>query len=170
MQNLLRWLIVGLAAVCLCACHQLDDQRVPNLKVNINLGDQGTWDAYGAKGYGDFNYFIFTTSIREPHGFPYTYNSGTGYGGVLLVWGQNPFTGDVGPLAFDLSCPVERMPDVRIYMDFNTLEAVCPECGSHYDVEEAYGAPASGPAQTLHYSLRPYQCFPTSLGGYIISN
>ena len=152
------------------ACHQLDDDRIPHMAVHIDLSNQGLWNTYGVNAYGQFNNFIFTTSLRIPSGFPYTYNSATGYGGVLLICGQNPYTGDIGPLAYDLSCPVERMPDIRVYVDLNNYQAVCPDCGSHYDIVEAGGAPLSGPAAAMHYALTPYQCYPTLNGGFIISD
>lgn len=135
----------------------------------VDLSNQGVWNTYGVHGFGEFNNFIFTSSIHQPAGFPYTYNSATGYGGILLIYGQNAFSGEVGPLAYDLSCPVERLQDVRVYIDLESLEAVCPECGSRYDVIEAGGAPISGLAQVRHYALSHYECYATNTGGYIIS-
>lgn len=165
----LKVCIVLVAFMLTASCRQLNDERLPAMPVSIDLSNQGMWNAYGVHFYGQFNYFIFTTGIREPSGFPYTYNSATGYGGVLLINGQNNFTGDVGPLAYDLSCPVERQPDIRVYIDLNTLDAVCPRCESHYDVVEAGGAPMSGPAEAMHYALTPYSCYQTNLGGYIVT-
>lgn len=154
--------------IMLCGCHQLNDERIPSMAVNINLSNPGVWNSYGVSGYGRYNYFIFTPTIHEPAGFAYTYNSATGYGGVLLISGQG-FSGDVVPLAYDLSCPVERLPDVRVKIEGEKLEAVCHECGSHYNVTEQNGAPVSGPAYSMHYALTPYSCYPTNTGGYIIT-
>lgn len=156
-------------ALLLASCHQLNNERIPAMAVNIDLSNQGIWNSYGVHGPGQYNYFIFTESFREPAGFPYTYNSATGYGGVLLIGGQNVFTGDVGPLAYDLSCPVERLPDIRVFVDHDTMEAICPVCESHYNVIGANGAPISGPAVEMKYALTPYSCYPTQLGGYIIT-
>ena len=164
-----KFLVPLFISMILASCHQLNDERIPSMPVYIDMSNPGVWNAYGTEGYGNFNYFIYTNAIRLPAGFPYTYNSYTGYGGVLLINGQSGFTGDVGPLAYDLSCPVERLPDIRVYIDTNSLEAVCPDCGSHYDVVEAGGAPVSGPAQSMHYALTHYDCYPTNTGGYIIS-
>ena len=169
-----RYATLPLAFLCLLlsactGCTQLNDERIPSMAVNIDLGNQGIWNTYGVHAYGQYNYFIFTNSIRQPAGFSYTYNSATGYGGVLLIGGQNVFSGDMAPLAYDLSCPVERLPDVRVYIDNNTLDAVCPDCDSHYNVVEANGAPISGPAESMHYALTPYQCYATISGGYVIA-
>lgn len=138
------------------------------MAVYIDLSSQGLWDTYGVEGFGQYNMFIFTSNTRVPAGFPYSYNSATGYGGILLISGQR-FSGDVQPLAFDLSCPVERLPNVRVYIDNNTLDAICPDCGSHYNVVEANGAPLSGPAEAMHYALTPYECYRARTGGYVIT-
>ncbi|MCH5218276.1 MAG: hypothetical protein J1F07_07000 [Muribaculaceae bacterium] len=155
------------AGLLLASCHQLNDERIPAMKVNIDLSNQGLWNTYGVHTYGQVNDFIL--ELRLPAGYPYGYNAGTGYGGVMLIYGQNGFTGEVGPLAYDLSCPVERKPDVRVYVDHESLEAVCPECGSRYNVVEAGGTPVADPAKGLHYGLTPYQCYPTTNGGYVIT-
>lgn len=159
-----------IGALCLLAggCNHLDDERIPAMAVSVDLSNQGIWNTFGVHGYGQYNYFIFRTDMRLPAGFPYTYNSATGYGGVLLIRGQS-FGGDVVPLAYDLSCPVERLPDVRVFIDNNSLEAVCPDCHSRYDVTEAGGAPTDGPAKAMHYGLTPYTCYPTNMGGYFIT-
>lgn len=138
------------------------------MPVNIDLSNPGLWATYGVLGYGQFNNFILAPNCIEPPGFSYVYGSATGYGGVLLICGQ-AISGNIEPLAYDLSCPVERLPEVRVYIDLNTLEAICPDCHSHYDVVEANGAPISGPAEAMHYALTPYSCYPTNTGGYIIT-
>ena len=162
-------LLLPCMALLLASCHQLNNERIPAMAVNIDLSNQGLWNTYGVHAYGQSNYFIFTNYIRQPAGFPYSYNSATGYGGVLLIRGQNGFTGDSAPLAYDLSCPVERMPNIRVYVDDNTMDAICPDCDSHYNVVEANGAPISGPAVEMKYALTSYLCYPTISGGYIIT-
>ena len=152
----------------LSSCNQLDDERIPSYAVNIDMSNPGLWISYGVAGVGDFNYFDINQRI--PAGFPYTYNSATGYGGVLLVFGFDPNLGMPGPLAFDMSCPVERLPEVRVKIDPDSNdEAVCPECHSHYNVIDGIGAPVSGPAVKMKYALTPYACYPVNNGGYIIS-
>ena len=162
----MKWLPLA-ACLSLISCHQLNDERIPLMAVNIDLSNPGVWDVYGVNDYGEYRYFIYTSGIREPAGFPYSYNSATGYGGVLLIGGHLS-SGGVGPLAYDLSCPVERLPEVRVYIEEDTYDAVCPDCGSHYNVVEGIGAPRSGPAEKLHYALTPYSCYPTTSMGYLI--
>lgn len=155
------------------ACNQVDDDRIPSLPVYINLSGPGMWNSYGVAGVGLSREFINFEGIRHPSGFPYNANTYVGFGGVLLIGGMDPFTSQPNvPLAYDLSCPVERSQTVRVYIDSDNLDAVCPQCGSHYDVVVAGGSPVSGPALTgkHKYALRRYVCDQANGGGYIIHN
>lgn len=165
----MRAAIFLIVCTALSGCHQLNDERIPSMAVYIDLSNPGVWNTWGVQGYGIFRYFILMEGISDPPGFPYSYNSATGYGGVLLIGGQDVFSGDVGPLAYDLSCPVERMRNIRVYVDENTFEAICPDCGSHYNAVEGNGAPISGPAKSMNYALTHYSCYPTNTGGYVIT-
>lgn len=163
--------IVLLLAVS--ACNQVDDDRIPSLPVYINLSGPGMWNSYGVAGVGLSREFINFEGVRSPSGFPYNANTYVGFGGVLLVGGMDPFTSQPNvPLAYDLSCPVERSQTVRVCIDPDNLDAVCPQCGSHYDVVVAGGSPVSGPALTgkHKYALRRYVCDQANGGGYIIHN
>lgn len=153
------------------ACNTVDDDRLPTMPVNISLSPDAMWISYGAPSYGDFRYFI--KSERQPQGYPYTDRTATGFGGVLLINGVNPYTSEAGvPLAYDLSCPYERKPDIRVRMegDGMLLEAVCPKCGSHYNVMEAGGSATSGPARDEKLGMTRYECVRSQYGGYVVIN
>lgn len=154
----------------LAGCDSIDDDRIPNLTVSINLSDPGMWNEYGVFGAGYSRRFI--RQLSEPAGFPYTANTYTGFGGIMLIQGIDPFTGDLSPLAYDLACPVECKAEVRVNYDPETYTAICPMCDSHYNVFDRGGAPISGPAATREhkYSLRRYRCVGTEYGGYVITN
>lgn len=157
----------------LASCNTIDDNRIPSMPVNISIADIGLWNVYGVSGFGNHREFIKTSSTRIPSGFPYNDNSATGFGGVLLISGMDPFTTTTDiPLAYDLACPVERNPEIRVYIDNDTYVAVCPQCKSTYDVTMGGGAPLSGEAMTgkYKYGLKKYDCYPTSYGGYVITN
>lgn len=157
----------------LSACDSVDDTVIPSMRVAINIGDTGLWNSFGVSGYGQFRYFIRYDNTLEPQGFPFTAATFTGYGGVLLISGMDPFTTEVGvPLAYDLSCPVEKSQTIRVVIDPETLEAVCPVCGSRFDVTMRGGTPISGPAEEgkRKLGLRRYRCLATSTGGYVITN
>lgn len=168
-------LLLSAAALTLSGCDTVDDNRIPNLAVSINLGDSGLWNTYGVAGFGDHRNFIFSQnpSIKIPESFHFTSQTYTGFGGILLIRGMDPYENltDV-PLAYDLACPVECKQDVRVEIEGDLYEAVCPVCHSHFDVTMAGGAPLSGPAATgkYKYGLRRYRCYPTGMGGYIITN
>lgn len=166
---------IVLTAVCAAAwgCTAVDDTVIPSMPVQIVFSDAGMWNTYGVSGFGDYRYFIRYGSERQPSGFPFTGTTYTGYGGVLLISGIDAFTNDAGvPLAYDLSCPIERSQTIRVAIDPESGEAVCPDCHSHYDVLMRGGAPLSGPAATgkRKYGLRRYQCIPQYSGGYVVTN
>ncbi|MDE7350050.1 MAG: hypothetical protein K2N25_03205 [Muribaculaceae bacterium] len=168
-------LFLSLMAVmsALSSCNQVDDDRIPSLPVYIDLSGAGMWNSYGVAGVGISRNFINWQGEVSPAGFAYNANTYVGFGGVLLVGGVDPFTTEPNvPLAYDLSCPVERKQDVRVAVSSDNLEAVCPVCGSRYDVVTAGGAPIGGPALTgkYKYGLRRYVCQPERTGGYIIHN
>lgn len=155
------------AATVLTGCNTNDTDRIPNMGVSINLSDAGLWNRYGVSGFGIPQYFI--KALRQPTGFSFLDRTMTGFGGVLLINGFDYRINDIGPLAYDLACPVERRSDVRVKVDPESFEAVCPDCGSKYDVTMGAGAPVSGPAAADHYGLRQYRCVPSGQG-YLIVN
>lgn len=166
--------VATLSGVAAGGCNSVEDNVIPSMPVGINLSDVGMWNTYGVAGFGQWRNFIRLENLREPGDFPFTTTTYTGYGGVLLISGRDPFSGDTRdvPLAYDLSCPIERSQTVRVVIDPASLEAVCPVCHSHYDVTMRGGAPLSGPAATgkRKYGLRRYRCLAHSYGGYIITN
>lgn len=163
---------ITLAIITFCqGCNSIDDNRIPNMPVSLSLSDMGLWNTFGVSGFG--SYRIFTLSPRQPSDFPYTSKTYTGYGGVLLIEGLDPYTGISSlPLAYDLACPVERQSNTRVKIDADSYMAVCPVCGSTYDVTIQRGAPIAGPAATgeYKYALKSYNCIATPNGGYIITN
>ena len=157
----------------LTSCQSVDDDRIPAMPVNISLADAGTWNIYGVFGFGQSTNFILTPGTRVPYGFPYNAMSATGFGGVLLISGLDTYTGLTdAPLAYDLSCPVERSPEIRVAILPETLNAQCPVCKSVYDVTVGAGGPISGPAASgkHKYGLKRYHCVESGQGGYFIIN
>lgn len=170
---LIRAGFLGLGSILITGCQSVDSDRIPSMPVNIVLSDVSLWNTYGVTGFGQTRNFILSKGEREPIGFPYSQTSATGYGGVLLIEGMDPYSMESSvPLAYDLSCPVEKKTDVRVIANNDSFEAICPVCGSHYDVTMGGGAPLSGPAaaSSRRYGLRRYRCLPSENGGYIITN
>ncbi len=145
------------------SCEEINDNRIPPLAVNIEFANVGMWNTYGVAAATDYRYFI--KSELRPSGFPYTELTYTGFGGILLL-------SDImnTPRAYDMSCPVEAKSNVRIYIDREKLQAVCPKCGSRFDVYDNHGYPLSGPAAEKLYGLQQYHVYgPNTFGGYTIS-
>lgn len=169
-----RLLLFFSAILMMAACNSVDNNRIPNMPVNIYLGDPGLWNTYGVSGFGSHRNFIYNPGgTSQPAGFMYKLGSATGFGGVLLIEGVDPLSAVTSaPLAYDLACPVERQPDIRVYVENETYMAVCPECNSVYDVTMANGSPISGVATTgkYKYALKSYRVVPGGNGGYLIIN
>ena len=159
---------VLMLALVLLACDRIKNNEVPSYTVRINLGTYAMWNTYGVPGVGDFRYF--NRDKRLPANFPYDVNTYTGFGGVLLICGMDASAGGYGPIAFDASCPVEVSPDVAVTVDASNLDAVCPKCGSRYDVLMGGGGPKSGQALTNKFGLRPVKVRASQNGGYIITS
>lgn len=148
-SKLLNTILIGAVACTLCACHTIDDDRIPASPVNIVFSDVGMWNTYGVGGALDTRRFI--KADRIPANFPYTAASYTGFGGILLVC---DFNGNY--LAYDLACPVECKATVRIQVNTDSSVAECPVCHSTYSIFENYGYPLSGSAAQHGYGLRRY--------------
>ena len=95
-------------------------------------------------------------ALLEPTGAvtivePPTETSAIGYAGVLIVHGllPNQF------YAYDLSCPVENSPIIRIAGQ-DPLNVRCPKCQTKYDVLSGSGAVLSGSGRS---PLRKYKAF-----------
>ena len=163
-----RSLAILLTAVAAVACTTIDDNRTPAYQVNVRLNSVGLWDTYGVHGMGEYR--VFSLRKKLPTNFHFTANTYTGFAGVLLLMGFDFTTQTYNtPVAFEIACPVENRADVTVDYNPDTFEAVCPVCGSHYNVLEAGGAAVQGLAYDRHYGLTCSRVTPDN-GGYIITN
>lgn len=169
-----RLCILAVSTFLFAGCDSVDDERIPNYAVYINLSNQGIWNTYGVSGFGSHRNFIFNPQgVSQPSGFTYVSGSATGFGGVLLIEGMDPLNLEsAAPLAYDLACPVERDPKIRVYIDDADYVAVCSQCHSIYNVTMGAGAPIGGEAANgkYRYSLKRYAVVPATTGGYYIKN
>ena len=95
-------------------------------------------------------------ALLEPTGAvtivePPTETSAIGYAGVLIVHGLSPNQF----YAYDLSCPVENSPNIRI-VGHDPLNVRCPKCQTKYEVLLGSGAVLSGSGRS---PLRKYKAF-----------
>ena len=160
-SRIIKAFAIIFVAVVSTSCEHIDNKVVPNFSVRIDLGSYAMWNVYGVSGMGDYR--IFDRNKRIPSNYPFNANTYTGYGGVLLMMGME------GPMAYDLSCPVEAAQNIVLSIDPNNFEAVCPTCNSHYDPLMNAGAPIKGVAINNKVGMRQYRVLPSN-GGYVITN
>lgn len=160
-RQIIIFAVLGAAILATTGCDHIDNKAVPSFTVRIDLGGYALWNAYGVGGMGEYRVFDRIKGI--PANFPYNVNTYTGYGGVLLMMGID------GPLAYDLSCPVERSHDITLSIDPENFEAVCPKCGSRYNPLTGAGGPVKGVAINSKLGMRSYRVTPSN-GGYMITN
>ena len=159
-----RLIILLFITIACWGCSDVDDERIPvtSVRIEVTLAQQQNTE-YWANAPATYVTFL---KPNIPYGFPYTISSTTGYGGVLQACGYNNEL-----FAFDLSCPFEHNPNIRIEISKIDLNAYCRECGSTYDVFYGSGAPISGPSASNGYVLKKYNItYITSTGSYMIIN
>jgi len=125
-------------SICLiitaCAEHQ---NPVPNYPVHINVDltyrDKELRDVPSSKAFTLKNININFEQV--------------GFGGVLVVHAI-----DDQYYAFDLSCPYEASRTTLVEADENTLTAVCPRCGTKYDI--GFGGSGAPNGVSSHYLKR----------------
>lgn len=152
MQSLLSRLdkiLIVIVALIMAGCQSVDDERIPYSDVRLTFDTQGKWDIYGVGGAAESKRFI--KSSRIPAGFPYTDIDRTGYGGLLLV---RDALNEV--VAYDLACPYEIRPNVRVSVPAGATYAECEGCGSTFEIFTNHGYPRSGPAAERGYALKRY--------------
>lgn len=132
-----------------------DSDIIPPSPVNIKFSSQTVWDVYGVT--SAFTWRYFNKEQNLPANFPYTEDSATGFGGVLLVSNMNN-----DAIAYDAACPVEHTKDTRISVNSDSFIGVCPKCGSTFDLFSNPGVPLSGEACEKGYGLMRYDVRITS--------
>lgn len=126
-----------LAAVfLLAACNQNNLSPIPDYTVNLQLNLNTEYATFTSP----CQYLTFTERHLE--------TDRIGYGGILVYIGF-----DSQYYAFDLACPYECEPTVRVVPN-DLGEAACESCGEVYDVSYGYGLPKNG---ICRYSLKSYK-------------
>lgn len=141
----MRRLFFLIGILALFACTNSEDNYFPSYRVNLELDltfeDKALNEQMAYK-----TYILGQTSGLGA-------SEMTGFGGVLVYHGLN------GIVAFDLACPYEQKRSIRIEVDSTKLNAVCPECGSVFNIWEGTGTYISGPA------TRGLKVYPTYRNG-----
>lgn len=142
----MRKFISLLILFCALSCTQTEHSYFPSypvyLELDLTFEDK---DLNGVMAYKE--YILGKTSGL------FGSRDRTGLGGVLVYHSVD------GYHAYDLACPNETQASVRVEMDDDAIYAICPKCGSKYNVFEGYGSLVEGPATS---GLKQYQ---TALSG-----
>ena len=78
-------------------------------------------------------------------------NEQTGFGGVLVYHGlPDAF------FAFDTACPQEASSNTIVEIDESGMYAICPKCGSKFDISYGNGNPVEGPCAEEKQALKQY--------------
>ena len=116
MKRFLFCLLISLV----CSCSKFEESDIPYapvyLELDLRFGDKDLVGIYNHK------------SITKAR----TAGEKTGFSGVLVVCGIDNY-GNATYYAFDLCCPHEAKKNIIIEAD-NAGKAICPECGTEYDI------------------------------------
>ena len=137
-----RSLLCLLGLLLLCSCDKKYESSIPDTFVDIELYlSQEDWRLTESLSHKTF------TQIRPP------YIRAIGFGGVIVYHGLS--TGSIGNdyYAFDMACPHEAHKGTLVEVDDSNIHAICPKCGSKFELIYGVGNPVSGPAK---YPLKTY--------------
>lgn len=128
-QSILALLLI----LCSIGCTTRFESSIPYARVSISYPDVGGR----------------LTPIFGSVVIPASLNNFVGYGGVVVFHNS-----DESYIAYDLSCPVEVSPAIRISVLEGSPIAECPRCQTKYDLS-IYGYPISGKGKER---LKSYNC------------
>ena len=132
-----------LLILLVCSCSKMAETTIPNYPVYLEL--DLTFEDRALK--ASQAYKIYTQSNIGPL-------ETAGFGVVLVFHGfsNNGGTGETY-YAFDAACPFEAQANVKVEVDENAIYAICPKCGSKFEILNGIGNPVEGPSKSY---LRQY--------------
>ena len=132
--------------LALLACTEKIEIRIPPrpvyLELDIDFQDKALKAIQAHK--------IYTEKDTDQEG------ERTGFGGVLVFHGLSSNGSDTF-YAFDAACPHEASPNVRVAIDESAVYAICPKCGSKFEVLNGFGNPVAGPCAQEKQGLKRYK-------------
>ena len=136
------FILLLLTNIGLSSCENEDQRRIPEASVYMELNL--------AASYPTFRNSVNDTLVftRPRNGHP---TDRVGYGGILVYTFVNGT--ETNYCAFDLCCPNEVNPNIRIYPN-DRGEAVCKSCGTVYQLLTGTGMVISGPSK---WNLKRYK-------------
>ncbi len=125
-----------LLAFSFASCDDNYYSSIPDYPVNLQLNLTSTYPTFK----NSTNQFLLFKTRKFD-------SDRIGYGGILVYSGLSlDDSGNTQFYAFDMSCPYEVKPDVRVFPN-DRGQAICEKCGSVYDIGFGNGLPSSGPSK-----------------------
>lgn len=137
-----------ITALLLTSCgEQENPQTIPYAPCNFVINLEGRHNylngafTIGAfvKDKDKFESLLTSSSVVKVYNFPNWASERHGFGGVIV------FNNNGSLVAYDLCCPNEDNPDIRVLPN-NDFKAKCPKCKSEFALISG-GFPVSGPAR-----------------------
>ncbi|WP_108821774.1 hypothetical protein [Dysgonomonas sp. Marseille-P4361] len=147
MRNFLKALTISLFLFLPFSCGNEEEVNVlpevpVNLKINLLVDDELRTPG---------NYKEYIKGVHKPLAGEYL-----GYGGILVL--RSIHTGEEIPFrAFDLSCPYEKSPTIRVKASREKgVTATCQECGRIYNLlEDGRITSESSKLHLQRYNVKP---------------
>lgn len=133
---ILHIIVICLFLSLLFSCEDPNQTRIPYALVNMNLNLSTQFPTFTN---------VYDTLIFSTPRYGYVGQDYVGYGGILVVVGL----GDSGSqyYAYDLCCPYEVDPKIRVFTDETGRYAKCKVCGSEFYIADGWGRVSKGPSK-----------------------
>ncbi len=141
----MRRILPLLILLALLSCTDTIETRIPYRAVYLELDLTYQDKALNAIQ----SYKIYTSKDIDQAG------EQTGFGGILVYHGLSG-SGSGAFFAFDAACPHEASTNTIVEVDEAAIYAVCPKCGSKFELLNGIGNPVEGPCAEDKQSLKQY--------------
>jgi nitrite reductase/ring-hydroxylating ferredoxin subunit len=144
-MNRIKLYVVGaLLILQFVSCDDSYKSSIPDFPVQLNLDLTTTYPTF-RNSYNKYLIFERRISVTDY----------IGYGGILVYTGF-----DGGYYAFDMSCPYEVKPSIRVHPN-DKGQAICDSCKTVFDISYGIGNPVPNPvtgkAALAKETLRRYK-------------
>jgi nitrite reductase/ring-hydroxylating ferredoxin subunit len=120
-------------------CENDEQRRIPDAPVYLELDLTGRYSTFRNP---------YDTVVYD-YNTPKTVKDYIGFGGILVNVGY-----DGNYYAYDLACPYDVDPGIRVYPDRSGMKAICKSCGSEFEIWNGTGMVSKKPSK---WNLRRYQ-------------
>lgn len=120
-------------------CENGEQRRIPDAPVYLELDLTGRYSTFRNP---------YDTVVYD-YNTPKTVKDYIGFGGILVNVGY-----DGNYYAYDLACPYDVDPGIRVYPDRSGMKAICKSCGSEFEIWNGTGMVSKKPSK---WNLKRYQ-------------